>query len=86
MKRYIHFPKVEGQASRQAHANLPAGTFEREISKEGFFGPASHLYHRHPPTGWVNFEGPLRPHAFDCTRLTGDQSSPCRRRKATSTY
>ena len=71
MKRYVHFPKVEGQASRQAHADLPAGTYEREISKEGFFGPAAHLYHRHPPTGWVNFEGPLRPHAFDCTKLAG---------------
>jgi homogentisate 1,2-dioxygenase len=76
MKRYVQFPKVEGQASRQAHADLPAGTFEREISKEGFFGPAAHLYHLHPPTGWVNFEGPLRPHAFDCTRLSGAQSSP----------
>ena len=76
MKRYVHFPKVEGQASRQAHADLPAGTYEREISKEGFFGPAAHLYHRHPPTGWVNFEGPLRPHAFDCTRLAGAQASP----------
>ena len=69
MKRYISFPQVEGTASRQAHADLPAGTYEREISKEGFFGPAAHLYHRHPPTGWVDFEGPLRPHAFDCTKL-----------------
>jgi homogentisate 1,2-dioxygenase len=76
MKRYVHFPRVEGQASRQAHANLPAGTYEREISKEGFFGPAAHLYHLHPPTGWVNFEGPLRPHAFDCNKLTGSQDSP----------
>ena len=76
MKRYVHFPKVEGQASRQAHADLPAGTYEREISKEGFFGPAAHLYHRHPPTGWVNFEGPLRPHAFDCTKLPRTQDSP----------
>ena len=76
MKRYIHFPKVEGHASRQAHADLPAGTYEREISKEGFFGPASHLYHRHPPTGWVKFEGPLRPHAFDCTRLVRSQEMP----------
>ena len=25
MKRYIHFPQVEGQASRQAHADLPRG-------------------------------------------------------------
>ena len=76
MKRYVHFPKVEGQASRQAHADLPAGTYEREISKEGFFGPAAHLYHRHPPTGWVNFEGPLRPHAFDCTKLARSHEMP----------
>jgi homogentisate 1,2-dioxygenase len=76
MKHYVHFPKVEGQASRQAHADLPEGTYEREVSKEGFFGPASHLYHRHPPTGWVDFEGPLRPHAFDCTRFEGAQDSP----------
>jgi homogentisate 1,2-dioxygenase len=76
MKRYVHFPKVEGRASRQAHADLPEGTYEREMSKEGFFGPASHLYHPRPPTGWVNFEGPLRPHAYDCTRLEGDQESP----------
>src|SRR6187549_3628879 len=69
MKHYVHFPKVEGQASRQAHADLPAGTYEREISKEGFFGPAAHLYHRNPPTGWVAFEGPLQPHAYDLTRI-----------------
>jgi homogentisate 1,2-dioxygenase len=76
MKRYIGFPKVEGQASRQAHADLPAGTYEREISKEGFFGPAAHLYHRHPPTAWTHFEGPLRPHAFDCMKVEGDAPSP----------
>jgi homogentisate 1,2-dioxygenase len=76
MKRYIHFPKIEGRASRQAHADLPAGTFEREISKEGFFGPAAHLHHTHPPTGWVDFEGPLRPHAFDCARLDAATDTP----------
>src|SRR4029079_6001697 len=76
MKRYVHFPKVEGQASRQAHADLPAETYEREISKEGFFGPAAHVYHRHPPTGWVNFGGPPRPHAFDCTKITRNPESP----------
>src|ERR1044071_9905386 len=65
MKRYISYPRVEGTASRQAHADLPEGTYERELSKEGFFGPAAHLYHRNPPTGWVGFEGPLQPHAFD---------------------
>jgi homogentisate 1,2-dioxygenase len=75
-KRYISLPRVEGEASRQAHANLPAGTYEREISKEGFFGPASFFHHRHPPTGWSHFDGPLRPHAFDLVKLDVSQSSP----------
>ena len=75
MKRYISYPRVEGTASRQAHADLPPGTYEREISKEGFFGPAAHLYHKHPPTGWVAFEGPLQPHAFNFA-ATAQQSSP----------
>jgi homogentisate 1,2-dioxygenase len=76
MKRYITYPRVEGDASRQAHADLPPGTYEREISKEGFFGPAAHLYHRHAPTGWIDFEGPLRPHAFDLVKLEAASASP----------
>jgi homogentisate 1,2-dioxygenase len=76
MKKWISFPRVEGRASRQAHADLPEGTFEREMGREGFFGPATHIYHRRPPTGWDSFEGPLRPRAFDTTRLEGHQSSP----------
>jgi homogentisate 1,2-dioxygenase len=76
MKRYISYPRVEGDASRQAHADLPPGTYEREISKEGFFGPAAHLYHRHAPTGWIDFEGPLRPHAFDLVKLESASASP----------
>src|SRR5690606_37818176 len=61
---------------RQAHAGLPDGTFERELGKEGFFGPATHMYHRHPPTGWTSWEGPLRPRAFDLTRLEAEQPCP----------
>ena len=37
MKRYIQYPRVAGTASRQAHADLPPGTYEREMGKEGFF-------------------------------------------------
>ena len=76
MKRYISYPRVEGEASRQAHCDLPAGTYEREMSKEGFFGPAAFFHHRHPPTGWSDFEGPLRPRAFDLTRLESVAASP----------
>jgi homogentisate 1,2-dioxygenase len=76
MRKYISFPKVAGETSRQAHADLPEGTYERELGKEGFFGPATHMYHRHPPTGWTSWEGPLRPRAFDLAKFTGGQSSP----------
>ncbi|MGH8250924.1 MAG: homogentisate 1,2-dioxygenase [Steroidobacteraceae bacterium] len=76
MKRYIGHPRVEGEASRQAHADLPPGTYEREMSKEGFFGPASFFHHRHPPTGWSSFEGPLQPHAFDLTKLDAVTAHP----------
>jgi homogentisate 1,2-dioxygenase len=76
MKKWISFPRVEGEASRQAHTDLPKGTYERELGKEGFFGPATHMYHRRPPTGWTSFDGPLRPRAIDTTKLTGTDRSP----------
>lgn len=75
-RKWITVPRVEGTASRQAHTDLPSGTFEREISKEGFFGPAAFMYHRHPPTGWSKFEGPLRPRAFDLRSIEQDDGSP----------
>ncbi len=76
MKRWINLPHVEGTASRQAHADLPEGTYERELGKEGFYGPSTQMYHRHAPTGWKSFEGPLRPRAFDTNELKTASSSP----------
>jgi len=76
MKNWIKFPRTEGNASRQAHCDLPAGTFEREFGREGFFGPASHLYHANPPTGWSHWEGDQRPRAFDLTQLKQLVNSP----------
>jgi homogentisate 1,2-dioxygenase len=75
-KQYIAFPRTEGLSSRQAHADLPEGTFERELGKEGFFGPATHMYHANPPTGWTRWEGPLRPRAFDLAKINAEQPSP----------
>ncbi|MEX2647828.1 MAG: homogentisate 1,2-dioxygenase [Alphaproteobacteria bacterium] len=76
MRRPIAMPLREGQTSRQAHANLPVGTYERELGREGFFGPATHMYHRHPPTGWSGWDGPLRPRAFDLARLDAVTATP----------
>ena len=75
-KNWIPVRGAQGEHSRQAHADLPEGTYEREVSKEGFFGPAAFLYHRRPPTGWSDFEGPLRPRAFDLNRLNEAAPSP----------
>ena len=75
-RNWIPVRGAQGVHSRQAHADMPDGTYEREISKEGFFGPAAFLHHPRPPTGWTNFEGPLRPRAFDLARLNEAPGSP----------
>jgi homogentisate 1,2-dioxygenase len=69
MKKWIQFPLSQGEASRQAHAILPAGTFEREVGREGFFGPATHFHHIHAPTGWTDIQGDVRPRAFDLNKI-----------------
>ncbi|MGQ0664879.1 MAG: homogentisate 1,2-dioxygenase [Pseudomonadota bacterium] len=76
MKTWISFPRREGRTSRQAHADLPAGTYERELGKEGFYGPATHMHHAHPPTGWIAWEGELRPRAFDLSKINRLSASP----------
>ncbi|MBI1988895.1 MAG: homogentisate 1,2-dioxygenase [Betaproteobacteria bacterium] len=75
-RKWIALPRVEGIASRQAHADLPPGAYERELGREGFYGPSTQMVHRHPPTGWSAFDGPLRPRAFDTAKLAGTCASP----------
>lgn len=72
----IRLPRLEGTVSRQAHADLPAGTYEREQGREGFAGPATHFHHRNPPTAWIDFQGPCRPRLFDWSRYSRDSASP----------
>lgn len=79
-KTWIPMTHSEGLASRQAHVALPEGTFEREMGKEGFFGPASHLYHSNPPTGWIDWEGPLKPRAFDTVKFADAVDCPWKAR------
>lgn len=67
ISRNIHI--VRGKVARWAHVGLPEGTYEEEWGRYGFSGPVTHLYHRNPPTGWVNIEGPLRPHALSPLKM-----------------
>ena len=63
------FPLRKGTIARQAHVDLPEGTYEQEFARQGFFGRTTHLYRRHPTTSWTRIEGPLRPHSYDLNRL-----------------
>ena len=63
------YPLKKGKVATQAHVGLPEGTYEEEHGRKGFYGKSAHLYHAHPPTGWVRFEGKLRPHCFDLNQL-----------------
>ena len=76
MNKWIYRPPSEGRTSRQAHADLPDGVYERELGRSGFFGPATQMMHAHPPTGWSSWEGPLRPRAFDLARIEASAASP----------
>ena len=75
-RNWISFPRTAGEVSSQAHCDLPKGSYERELGREGFFGPATHMYHKHRPTDWIRFEGDLKPRAFDTTHLGSLGSSP----------
>lgn len=60
---------VRGTAARQAHVGLPPGTVEEEHGRDGFYGPASHLYRTHPPTDWLSVDGPAAHRAYHLRRL-----------------
>ena len=63
------YPLKKGKIASQAHVGLPEGTYEEEHGRKGFYGKSAHLYHTHPPTGWIRFEGKLRPHCLDLNKL-----------------
>jgi len=76
MKNWINTFKQEGEVATQAHYGLPDGSYEREVGKEGFFGPVAHFYHKNPPTNWIDFEGDLQPQAFDTNLIKDVENSP----------
>jgi homogentisate 1,2-dioxygenase len=61
----------QGQVANQPHVKIPEASYEEEHGRRGFFGRTSHLYHRHPPTGWLRIEGNLKPRAYSATKVHG---------------
>lgn len=80
MKEPVWFPRVEGKTSRQAHADFPEVDgkilYEHEMGQDGFFGPCSHVMRKHAPTAWSDWQGDLRPHAFDFNLIANATSNP----------
>lgn len=76
MNSNLSTPHIEGLAARQAHADIPKDSFERELGREGFAGAASHMYHRNPPTAWLDVEGSIRPRALKPREVVETTSSP----------
>jgi homogentisate 1,2-dioxygenase len=75
-KRTLAIPASEGVFARQAHAELPEGTYEREIGRDGFFGAATHMYHRNSPTAFDSISGSIRPRAFNPIQVNKLAASP----------
>lgn len=76
MKQPIVFPLSQGIYNKQAHADIPEGLYEHEHGREGFFGQASHILHKHKPTDWSAWDGPLKPHALDLNKLPEGEMCP----------
>ncbi|MGY5612806.1 homogentisate 1,2-dioxygenase [Vibrio brasiliensis] len=78
MHKWITFPHREGVCSKQAHADFPEqAIYEREAGRSGFFGPAAHFHHQHAPTGWSDWQGELKPRAFNFNQVEASiQNSP----------
>lgn len=72
----LQVPHRQGTASRQGHADLPDGSFERELGRDGFFGAATQMYHRNPPVAWSSIKGALRPRAINPAAVAQASSSP----------
>ncbi len=62
---------IRGKVTRQAHVDLPEGTFEEEYARRGFFGRTAHLYRNAPPVAWTQIEGDLQPEAIHAMELPG---------------
>lgn len=74
----VPFPifHTEGTAPKQAHTNLPEGTYEREQGREGFTDAVTHFYHRRPPMAWKELDGPDHPRLFDFRKYQTAANSP----------
>lgn len=76
MNNWIHLPASQGINSKQAHTDIPEGSYKRELGQECFSGPATHMYHKHPPCEWESISGSLMHHAYNTQVLTNNNTLP----------
>ena len=71
----MRFNYAKGIHSRQAHADLPEGTYEEELGGDGFFGDQVQFYRLNPNTNWTRIGGPLQPHSIQSYDLIPEDMS-----------
>lgn len=59
----------QGKSHSQGHKGIPAGLYEEEQGRKGFFGPVSHLLKPEASTKWTKIEGPLKPRLYDLVEM-----------------
>jgi len=62
-------PSIKSNTPGGTSSRSPDETYEEHFVRHGSKGRSAHLYHAHPPTGWVRVEGRLRPYRFDLNKL-----------------
>lgn len=81
MTNWIRLPNSDGKCVSTPEDGGEQQLHQREVGRAGFQGPSAHIYHRHPPAGWVAFEGPLRPRAFTLGKLAPGPACPLQARR-----
>lgn len=75
-------PYVKGVTTHQAHVNVPDGTTEEEYARNGFSGRYAHLYRKQPLVDWISIEGPLKPRAYDFSKIKNNPADYLASRKS----
>lgn len=67
--------KGKGIFTPQVHVDIPDGTFEDELGRQGFSGRVTHLYHSNAPTRWSSIEGDCKPRAYNLLKTPESKTS-----------
>ncbi|MCC9620655.1 homogentisate 1,2-dioxygenase [Thalassospira sp. MA62] len=81
MTNWIRVPNSEGDCLAESDSAATQSAHQRLVGRDGFLGPSARIFHRNSPVGRVQFEGPLRPRAFELGKFAEGPSCPLQARR-----